>query len=116
MELPGPLRTLFTPTSAAISSALFVATWLLHRWLLPEPIAGIPYNKSATKSIFGDIPSMLNHLKTSHELGNWLLAHIERHNSPIVQIFADLFGKPMVLISDYRETQVWFDGITFRSR
>jgi hypothetical protein len=106
MDFLGPLRMFFTPVSTTVTGTLFVTTWLLYRWLLPKPIVGIPYNKSATKSIFGDIPDMLNHLKTSKELGDWLLAHNENHNSPIVQVFTDLFGNPTVLISDYRETQV----------
>jgi hypothetical protein len=106
MDLLGPLRTLFTPTSGAITGTLFLAAWLLYQWLLPKPIPGIPYNKSATKTIFGDIPDMINHLKTSKELADWILAPNERHNSPIVQLFIDLFGGPTVVISDYREAQV----------
>ncbi|KAF2828307.1 cytochrome P450 [Ophiobolus disseminans] len=105
MDFIGPHRVLSTPTSIVISGTLFLAAFLFYRWLLPKPIAGIFYNEEATKSIFGDIPSMLAHLKQSQALVDWLLQHNTRHQSPIVQVFADLFGKPMVVISDYREIQ-----------
>jgi hypothetical protein len=100
------LNVLNAPTTVVITTSLFLATFLLYRWLLPKPISGIPYNKEATKTIWGDIPSMLGHLKTNKMLTNWMLSHTEKYNSPIVQLFTQLFGTPMVVISDYRETQV----------
>ena len=106
MESSGFLRVLTAPTSIAITGTLFLATFLFYRWLLPKPIPGIPYNPNATKSIFGDIPSMIDHLSKHKTLSDWLLAHNTRHDSPIVQTFTALFGKPWVVISDYRETQV----------
>jgi hypothetical protein len=106
MESLGSLRVLSTPTSVAISGAFFLAAFLFYRWLLPKPIPGIPYNPAATKTIFGDIPSMLEHLKTHKTLGDWIVGHNIRHQSPIVQMFTSLFGKPWVVISDYREAQV----------
>jgi hypothetical protein len=100
------LNRLIAPTTVVVTSMLFLATFLLYRWLLPKPIPGIPYNKEAIKTIWGDIPSMLQHLKTDKMITNWLLAHNEKYNTPIVQIFTELWSTPMVLISDYRETQV----------
>jgi hypothetical protein len=101
------LDVLTAPTTVVVTSTLFLATFLLYRWLLPKPIPGIPYNKEATKTIWGDIPPMLEHLKTNKMLTNFMLDHNVKYNSPIVQIFTELFGTPMVMISDYRETQVW---------
>jgi hypothetical protein len=49
---------------------------------------------------------MLAHLKQSQVLIDWLGMHNHRHNSPIVQIFTSLFGRPWVVISDFREIQV----------
>ena len=49
---------------------------------------------------------MLGHLKHSKELISWLQIHSLRHNSPIVQIFTGLFGRPEIVISDFREAQV----------
>ncbi|KAH7077611.1 cytochrome P450 [Paraphoma chrysanthemicola] len=105
MDSLGPLRTLGSPTAIAITGALFLGTFLLYRWLLPKPIPGIPYNEEATKSIFGDIPAMLKHLQTSKEVSAWMGGYSTRYNSPIVQMFINLFGKPLILINDYRESQ-----------
>ncbi|KAF2026189.1 cytochrome P450 [Setomelanomma holmii] len=105
MEFLGPLRALGTPTSIAITGTLFFAAFLFYRWLLPKPIPGIPYDASATKSIFGDIPNMLKHLEKSKEVTNWMKDFNTRHDSPIVQIFLSMFQKPVVMIDDYRESQ-----------
>jgi hypothetical protein len=108
--LASAVRVLNTPTTAAVTGSLFVAAFLLYQWLLPKPIPGIPYDESATKTIFGDIPSMLEHLKTHKTLTDWMLAYHTRHQSPIVQMFTNLFGRPWVVISDYREAQVRLSG------
>ncbi|KAF1845896.1 cytochrome P450 [Cucurbitaria berberidis CBS 394.84] len=92
-------------TVITITGVLSLAAFLLYKWLLPKPIHGIPCNKEATRSLFGDIPSMLNHLKTHKTFSDWFLSHNTRHKSPIVQIFPNPFGKPVVMISDYRESQ-----------
>jgi hypothetical protein len=106
MESLGSLRVLGTPTSIAISGTLFFAAFLLYKWLLPKPIPGIPYNPEATKSLFGDIPSLLAHLKTHKTTSDWMESHNIRHSSPIAQIFPYMFRKPVVIIHDYREVQV----------
>lgn len=113
MDLLGSsVQALNTPTTAAITGSLFIAAFLFYRWLLPKPIPGIPYNEEATKSIFGDIPSMLEHLKTHKTMSDWMLAFHTRHQSPIVQMFTNLFGKPWVVISDYKEAQVLHSLLT----
>lgn len=101
-----PIRALDTPATIATTTALFFSAFLLYRWLLPAPIAGIPFNVEATKSIFGDIPGMMAHLKTHETIIDWIESHNSRHNSPIVQVFANLFGKPWIVIKDFREAQV----------
>lgn len=106
MGYPDVLSAVVAPTTIAITSTLFCATYLFYRWLLPTPIPGIPYNPEAIKSVFGDIPSMLKHVQTSKMISDWIQSHTTRHASPIVQLFIDIFGKPVVVISDYRETQV----------
>jgi hypothetical protein len=100
------LHALLSPAAAALTGTLFLATFLFYRWLLPKPIPGIPYNPNATKSIFGDVIPMLEHLKTSEELQSWLVKQHQNLNSPIVQVFLNLFSKPVVMISDSREAQV----------
>lgn len=112
MESLGMLRVLGTPTSIAVSGTLFVAAFLLYRWLLPKPIPGIPYNPEATKSIFGEIPSLMAHLKTHKTVSDWMGCHNARHSSPIVQIMPYLFGRPVVIVHDYREVQVRYPLIS----
>ena len=97
---------LATPTAVAATSSLFLAAFLFYRWLLPTPIPGIPFNPEALKSLFGDIPSLLEHLKTSKTISTWVVSHSIRHNAPMVQVFANPFGKPWVVINDVREGQV----------
>jgi hypothetical protein len=49
---------------------------------------------------------MMNHLKHSKTLVDWLEAHNHKKDSPIVQVFVELFGAPMVIVNDFREIQV----------
>lgn len=106
MDVFGLFRALYTPTAIALASTLFFSVFLVYRWLLPAPIPGIPFNAEATRSIFGDIPSMLAHVKTHKTIIDWIECHNTRHNSPIVQVFVNLFGKPWIVIKDFREAQV----------
>ncbi|KAL5120724.1 hypothetical protein ACEQ8H_001473 [Pleosporales sp. CAS-2024a] len=98
------LALLFAPATSAITGTLFLASYLLYKWLLPKPIPGIPYNPEAPTSLFGDIPAMIKHANESPEIINWFSNQNKRHASPIVQVFTSLFGRPAVVINDYRET------------
>jgi hypothetical protein len=73
--------------------------------LLPKPIPGIPYNKSATRSLFGDIPAMMSYMSRTQEIWPWVVEQTINHQSPIVQVFARPFSKPWVVIADHREAQ-----------
>ncbi|KAF3051991.1 hypothetical protein E8E11_010563 [Didymella keratinophila] len=99
------LAQLQPPSLALASGVLFLGAFLLYRWLLPKPISGIPYNAEATKTIFGDIPGLLEHLKHSEQVTDWMEGHNLRHNSPIIQVFLKLFQKPVVMINDFKESQ-----------
>ncbi|KAJ4350773.1 hypothetical protein N0V95_004450 [Ascochyta clinopodiicola] len=87
------------------SGLLFLGAYLFYLWLLPKPIPGIPYNVEATSSLFGDVPAMLDHLGRGKTIPGWLEAQNTRHNSPIVQLFFYIFQKPVVVISDFKESQ-----------
>ena len=71
-----PLAPSQPPSLALTSSVLFLGAFLLYRWLLPKPIPGIPYNAKATKSIFGDIPDLFEHLKHSKQVTDWMEGHV----------------------------------------
>lgn len=48
-------------TSLIPLGGIAILLYFCYRWALPRPIPGIPYNKEATKSIFGDIGPMVKH-------------------------------------------------------
>ncbi|KAH6637941.1 cytochrome P450 [Boeremia exigua] len=90
---------------AVVTGTLFFASYMFYKWLLPKPIKGVPYNTEATKSIFGDIPDMLEHLKHSKTITDWMEGQNLKHDSPIAQTFFNLFQKPVVIINDFKESQ-----------
>ncbi|KAK4939050.1 hypothetical protein LTR10_020624 [Elasticomyces elasticus] len=85
--------------------AILCVLYLAYRWALPKPIPGIPYNASATKSIFGDVPSIVSYMSRTGRLWPWIMQQNIIHQSPIAQVFARPFAAPWVLISDFRESQ-----------
>ena len=53
-----------------------ISAWLYlcYRWVLPRPIPGIPYNEEATKTILGDMGSMVRHMGKTKELYDWIMS------------------------------------------
>ncbi|KIV86698.1 hypothetical protein PV11_02296 [Exophiala sideris] len=100
------LHTMLPPTSLSIGIvAILCILYLAYRWALPKPIPGIPYNASAAKSIFGDVPSIVSYMSKTDRLWPWIMQQNIIHQSPIAQVFARPFAAPWVLISDFRESQ-----------
>ena len=94
------------PTSLPIFiGGVALALYLFYRWAMPSPIPGIPYNKEATKSILGDIPSMVKHVSKTQRVFDWIVQQNVKLNSPIVQIWTRPFSKPWVIVTDFRESQ-----------
>lgn len=90
------------PFLALVSSALL---YLAYRAALPRPITGIPHHKSAANSLFGDIPKMFKDFASTKSVISWFSDQCVQLNSPIVQLFIRPFGRPMVFIADWRESQ-----------
>ncbi|GKT46906.1 cytochrome P450 monooxygenase TRI13 [Colletotrichum spaethianum] len=86
-----------------VAAATAIALYALYRYLLPNPIPGIPYNPSALASVFGDIPAMVKNCNGSPM--RWMAAQGHRYSSPIFQLFVTPFGKPSVVVTDFREAQ-----------
>ncbi|ROV86829.1 hypothetical protein VMCG_10916 [Cytospora schulzeri] len=82
-----------------------ICIYLLYQWLLPKPIPGIPYNPKATRTLLGDIPDLVHEVSRTRDLTAWLLNQIKKLDSPVVQVFIRPFGRPFVILSDFRETQ-----------
>ncbi|EKG09435.1 Cytochrome P450, partial [Macrophomina phaseolina MS6] len=83
---------------------LVLATYGTYLWLLPKPFPGIPYNPEAARSILGDIPRLSAETSNTKDLMGWLRKQVERHQSPLVQVFIRPFAKPILVLSDYQET------------
>jgi hypothetical protein len=83
-----------------------VLLYFVYRWALPKPIPGdIPYNKDAVRSLFGDIPAMLEYMRKTDEPFTWVQLQTVNLQSPIIQLFARPFSKPWVVIADFREAK-----------
>ena len=93
---------LFRALLALIGSALI---YLAYRAALPRPIPGVAYHKSAANNLLGDIPKMLKHLATNQAISDWFALQSVELNSPIIQLFIRPFGRPMVFLADWRESQ-----------
>jgi hypothetical protein len=94
-----------SPALFALIGGIASGLYLCYRWALPRPIPGIPYNKEATKTILGDIVPMVSYVGKTKEFTQFFTLQNIRHRSPIVQVFASPFGKPFVIITDFRESQ-----------
>ncbi|KAH7237790.1 cytochrome P450 [Fusarium redolens] len=90
---------------AAGGISIFLLLFCLYNLALPRPIPGIPYNKNATTRLLGDLPDFIEYQKHTKEQRRWFAAQNQKFNSPICQVFIRPFGKPRVIVSDFRETQ-----------
>lgn len=77
----------------------------LYQWLLPKPLPGIPYNKASAKNLFGDIPSLVKEVSKTGDFAGYIAKQSSKHNSPIAQLFLTPFGKPTLLVCDFKEAQ-----------
>lgn len=100
-----PERTMSFPQAASALVVLILASYALYRWLLPKPIVGIAYNPHATRSLFGDVPDMIKEVSVTGEFRVWCAKQVKSMNSPICQVFIRPFGKPWVLLADFRESR-----------
>lgn len=97
------LQPSFWYVVTALSLIIF---YELYVHLLTKPIPGIPYNKGAANSLFGDMPSLAQHAAATGEPMDWFRQQAEKHRpSPLCQVFVRPFAKPFVLLSDFRELQ-----------
>ncbi|THW15465.1 cytochrome P450 [Aureobasidium pullulans] len=96
----------FSPSLLALAAFCLTLIYVIYRAALPRPIPGIPYNKDAAKHIMGDVPEFLKYVKDNQgEALNWWHRQIEKHHSPIIQLFLRPFASPLVIVADFREAQ-----------
>lgn len=82
-----------------------IVVYALYLYLLPKPLPGIPYDKAATRSVLGNLPSIQSFGKTHQQLFSWFSQEASRHNSPICQFWFGPFSKPDIILNDAREAQ-----------
>ncbi|EHK21868.1 uncharacterized protein TRIVIDRAFT_53375 [Trichoderma virens Gv29-8] len=105
MDLALSLSGSSPQNAVLLAGGVVVSLVLFYRWALPKPIPGIPYNKESVNSIFGDASSMVAHTSKTQEMFDWMVQQNVKLKSPIIQLFVRPFGKPWVVIADFRETQ-----------
>ncbi|OHF01717.1 cytochrome P450 [Colletotrichum orchidophilum] len=97
---------LFTASYVPIFAVVGLLLYLFYKWALPKPIPGIPYNVEATKHILGDIPSVQEAMKRTGEFNAWINEQTDKFaDTPIFQVFIRPLGKPLLILSDFREAQ-----------
>jgi hypothetical protein len=75
---------------------------VLYWYILPRPLPGIPYNRTATWTPLGDIPSILGSVPDPG-FSTWLLNQPLRHRSPLTQLFFMPFQRrPALILADHR--------------
>ena len=104
-KVPTNLLATFDITTIAITITIAVVLYCLYRWLLPKPVSGIAYNPEATKSLFGDAQDMIKEVSVTGEFRVWCAKQVKKMNSPICQVFIRPFGKPWILLADFRESR-----------
>ncbi|KAJ4422998.1 hypothetical protein N0V82_002392 [Gnomoniopsis sp. IMI 355080] len=78
--------------------------YFLYLRALPKPLPGIPYNKHAKKRLLGDLPEMGKFHDDTRLFWAWFTAEIDKHKSPIMQVFMTPFGgRPHVVVADLDE-------------
>ncbi|RDW66799.1 hypothetical protein BP5796_09548 [Coleophoma crateriformis] len=93
-------------TSLVAIGILAVAIVGLWWYILPKPIPGsIPYNKYASRRVLGDVPELLAHTAVSRNPFTFIIEQIHNLDSPIIQLFLKPMKRPIVIISEPRETE-----------
>ncbi|KAF2165555.1 hypothetical protein M409DRAFT_67337 [Zasmidium cellare ATCC 36951] len=100
-------------TLPLVLSGLLVAGLLLYRAALPRLLPGIPHDAKSSRRLFGDLPDGLQYAARTKEFLSFLSWRCEQLGSPIVQVSLRPFQKPLVVVSDSRET---FDILHRRGR
>ena len=96
-----------------IALIILALTYALYLAILPRPINGIPHNANSARRILGDVPSALKYREEHHEMSGFITDQLVKLNKPVIQLFLRPFGKPWVVVADFREAQ---DVMLRRSR
>ncbi|KAI0595296.1 cytochrome P450 [Biscogniauxia sp. FL1348] len=93
--------------ATANNTILLFCAYAIRRLFLPKLLPGIPYNRDAAKSIWGDAPALRG---DPDGLAKWCSKQLEKHGSPICQALMGPLSKPIVLVADVGETREMLMG------
>ncbi|RAH48783.1 cytochrome P450 [Aspergillus brunneoviolaceus CBS 621.78] len=99
--------------AVAVGLVLAALHQVYHRLLLPRPIRDIPHIAGSARRLLGDLPELQKIMASTQDIQSWLLEQTRRLKSPLIQLFLDPLGKPVVVLNDPREA---FDLLLYRSR
>lgn len=89
-----------------VSGVLIVCLlYAIYLRALPKPLRGIPYDVESSRRLLGDLPHFFALEKSGQRIMEFWADVARRQRSPITQYFAGPFTKPVVIISDFRETK-----------
>lgn len=86
------------------STALCLSVWLLRR-AYPRPYPGIPYNEKSAGRILGDVPDLLEAVRTTNDPAKFVFRQCRKLGSPVIQLFLKPFHSPVIFIDDVREVK-----------
>lgn len=92
-------------TLAFLSAVALAVGYYIYRAALPKPIPGIPYNESSVNRVLGDAVDAIAYQKRTGDMIGWITNQVVKHDQPVIQLFMRPFGKPWVVLTDFREMQ-----------
>jgi hypothetical protein len=95
----------FLPSTLLAFSTFLAVIYAIYLRALPKPIPGIPYNVESAQRLSGDIPYLMDLVKSGKRPREFWANLSRRHDSAITQFFTGPFTKPAVVIWDFREMQ-----------
>ncbi|KAG8157457.1 hypothetical protein KVR01_012841 [Diaporthe batatas] len=86
-----------------VGALLLLGCLWLYRAALPKPIPGLPYKKGSEKRLLGDAPDIIEWQKETKEVFSYMRKLALDLKAPVFQMFMRPFGKPWVILTDFRE-------------
>lgn len=77
----------------------------IRRIAYPRPYPGIPYNRHSTNRFLGDLPDLLEAVKTTKDPAKFAFQQCRKLQSPVIQLFLRPFSRPFIFIDDVREVE-----------
>ena len=86
----------------AVIVALVIKTCQLA---YPRPYPGIPYKEHSAKRLLGDLPDILNTIRTTKDPAKFVFQQCRQLGFPVIQLFARPLSRPFIFVDDVREVE-----------